>query len=35
MPKNSSRKYNAENLRQVRWLKNAIEIYVKALKELW
>ncbi|GAB1865417.1 hypothetical protein CAJAP_06496 [Camponotus japonicus] len=34
MPKNSSRKYNAEDLRQVRWLKNAVEIYVKALKEL-
>lgn len=34
MLKNSSRKYNAEDLRQVRWLQNAIEIYVKALKEL-
>ncbi|XP_072745059.1 uncharacterized protein [Anoplolepis gracilipes] len=34
MPKNNSGKYDAEELKQVRWLENAIEIYVKALKVL-
>ncbi|XP_070150581.1 uncharacterized protein [Polyergus mexicanus] len=32
MPKNGSGKYDAEDLRQVRWLENAVGIYVKALK---
>lgn len=35
MPKNGSGKYDAEDLRQVRWLENAVEIYVKTLKVLW
>ncbi|KAL6430304.1 hypothetical protein ACFW04_007785 [Cataglyphis niger] len=34
MPKNGSGKYDAEDLRQVRWLENAIGIYVKTLKML-
>lgn len=32
---NGSGKYDAEKLRQVRWLENAIAIYVKALQVLW
>lgn len=28
-------KYDAKELKQVRWLENAIKIYMKALKTLW
>lgn len=28
-------KYDAEDLREVRWLEDAIKVYVKALDTLW
>lgn len=34
-PDNGFGKFDTKELKRVRWLENAIEIYVEALKALW